>query len=104
MSTEAAHACLARALALVDDALAAAEQGAWERVAELDARCRDASTDMARELEGRDPAPLLRGCVELRERHRRLLDLAEQRRDQLAQESRESRRGREGARAYENST
>ena len=105
MSVAAANLCLQRALALVDHALSEAEQGAWHRVAELDARCRDASKEMARELEGHDLGPLLlQGCVELRERHRRLVELAEQHRDRLARERRESRRGREGARAYANST
>jgi hypothetical protein len=104
VSTEAAQVCLAEALAFVDEALAAAETGSWEHVSELDARCRNASTAMAEELRGYDPVPLLRGLAKLRERHRRLLELAEHRRDQLAQASRESRRGRQGARAYEDNT
>jgi len=104
MSTEAAQACLEKALALVDEALDAAETGAWERVSDLDARCRYASSAMAEELRGYDPLPLLRGLTKLRERHHRLLELAEHRRDQLAQASRDSRRGRQGARAYEDNT
>jgi hypothetical protein len=104
VSTEAAQVCLDKALGLVDEALVAAETGAWERVSDLDARCRDASTSMAEELRGYDPMPLLRGLTRLRDRHHRLLELAERRRDQLAQASRDSRRGRQGARAYEDNT
>ncbi|TVP87235.1 MAG: flagellar protein FliT [Thioalkalivibrio sp.] len=104
MSTEAARGHLEEALVLVDEALAAAECGEWEQVSELDARCRDASRAVADALQGYDPRPLVNGFVRLRERHRRLLELAEEHRDELARASRESRRGRQGARAYEDNT
>jgi len=104
MSTAAAQACLEQALSLVDEALAAAESGAWELVSDLDARCRDATRSMGEELQGYDPRPLARGLAQLRERHHSLLKLAESHRDQLARASRASRRGRQGARAYEDNT
>ena len=104
MSTEAARGHLEEGLVLVDAALAAAESGEWEQVSELDARCREAAKAMASELQGYDPRPLLPELVRLRERHRRLLALAEDHRDELARASRESRRGRQGARAYEANT
>ncbi|MFO8154364.1 flagellar protein FliT [Thioalkalivibrio sp.] len=104
MSTEAAQTHLEDALRLVQEALAAAGSGEWERVSELDVRCREVSKAMGDELQGYDPRPLLPGLVRLRERHRHLLALAEGHRDELARASRESRRGRQGARAYEDNT
>lgn len=104
MVNEAAHASLDRALALVDEALAQAESGEWERVAELDTRCREASRTITEQLRGSDPRSLLQGLRQLRDRHHRLLELAEAHRDRLAQARRDSRRGRQGARAYEDNT
>jgi hypothetical protein len=94
-------ASLEQALALLDEALVQAEAGCWERVAELDARCRDASQAVVQGIAGDDPGPLADGLKRLRDRHHRLLELAEAQRERLAEARRTSARGRRGARAYE---
>lgn len=102
MSMHSASACLDRARALLGEALVEAEAGEWERVADLDARCRQASRDVVDELAGEDPAPLAEGLRQLSGRHHRLLLLAEAQRERLVEARRQSVRGRQGARAYEN--
>lgn len=95
------RACLDRALSLVDEALAEARAGDWARVADLDERCRQASQAMTEALAGADARPFVEGLRQLRDRHRLLLELAESHRDTLARAQRDSRRGRQGARVYE---
>lgn len=101
MPSDPVRVSLDRALSLVDEALAEARAGDWGRVAELDERCRETSQTIAASLVGQDAAPYAEGLRQLRDRHRRLLELAESHRDALARARRDSRRGRQGARVYE---
>lgn len=100
-SADAPAACLRAAQALVDEALACAEAGAWEQVADLDARCQRAIGEMMAVLGDVDPGPLAEGLVHLRETHHRLRRLAEAERDRLVEVRRQSSLGRVGTRAYE---
>ena len=99
--TASAASLLERALALVDEALVCAEGGDWERVAELDSRCREASQAMLDRLNAEGPEDLAERLLVLRARHHRLLELAEAQRERLAEQRRQSVRGRRGTRAYE---
>jgi hypothetical protein len=96
-----ASACLDEAQALVDAALERAAAGDWERVADLDARCRAAMRRMMQCIAGKDPGALAEGLLRLRDDHHRLRLLAEAQRDSLVEARRLSALGRQGTRAYE---
>ncbi len=100
-SPDAPAAYLRAAQALVDEALACAESGAWEQVADLDARCQRAIAEMMTVLGQTDPGPLADGLGQLRDAHHRLRCLAEAERDRLVDARRQSSLGRSGTRAYE---
>ncbi|MFO8003266.1 flagellar protein FliT [Thioalkalivibrio sp.] len=96
-----ASACLNEAQALVDAALERAAAGDWERVADLDARCRVVMRRMMQHVADEDPGPLAEGLLRLRDAHHRLRLLAEAQRDSLVEARRRSALGRQGTRAYE---
>ena len=96
-----AATCLDEAQALVDAALERAAAGDWERVAALDARCRDAIRRMMERIGAENPGPLSAGLLRLRDDHHRLRLLAEAQRDSLVEARRLSALGRQGTRAYE---
>ncbi|MFW5453670.1 flagellar protein FliT [Thioalkalivibrio sulfidiphilus] len=95
------HEGLAQALAHVEAAQAHARAGEWEAAGERDRQCRAQVEALVGNAGNLDPEPLADGLSAIRERYRELLTLAETERDRLADDVRQSVKGRVGTRAYE---